>query len=141
MTNAIKRPRGRPKGSEIDDREVLSRIAELMVQGNAGNVAFAVRRVAGHDPSLIRRLQRKFRRDRDTLLRDARARLRRAATERETWLDEIERVTEPLTWHLKNDPTLQMMDALTLERQERLQKSFSQRSGKVTRANSPESRR
>lgn len=141
MTSEIKRPRGRPKGSEIDDREVLSRIAELLVQGNAGNVAVAVRRVAGHDPSLIRRLQRKFRRDRQTLLRDARRRLRRLAAERQTWLDEIERVTEPLTWHLKNDPTLQMMDALTLERQDRLKKAFAQRSGAASRANPPEGRR
>ena len=81
-----------------------------------------MRRFAGHEPSLIRRLQRKFRRDRDALLTAARARIEQAALDQETWRGEIERVTRPHDWRLEHDPALRTMDALRLETQERLTK-------------------
>jgi hypothetical protein len=129
MTKRVRSRRGRPKGSELDDRKLLSRIAGLLVQGKAGNVAAAVRQIAGHDPSLIRRLQRKFRRDRKALLAEARRTVERLALERQFWLDEIQRVTKPLDWHRENDPVLRAMAALNLEQQERLAKTFSKSSG------------
>ena len=122
MTNIPKRPRGRPKGSEIDDGVLLSQIADLLVESEAQNVAAAVRRIAGHDPSLIRRLQRKFKRDRSTLLAQAHAKAAQASAERETWIDEIQRVTRPLDWRQTKDPTMRVLDALERERQERLAK-------------------
>lgn len=124
MMIEAKRPRGRPKGSEIDDQQLLSRIALILVRGEAVNVAVAVRRLAGHDPSLIRRLQRKFRRDRDALLAAARTAAEQEARERETWIDEIERVTKPLDWHQAHDPAMRAMHALDREQQERLTKAF-----------------
>ena len=129
MIQRARSRRGRPKGSELDDRKLLSRIAGLLVQGRAGNVAAAVRQIAGHDPSLIRRLQRKFRRNREALLAEARRTAERLALERQVWLDEIQRVTKPLDWRRENDPFLRMMDALNLEQQERLAKTFSKSSG------------
>ncbi len=128
MSDRAKRSRGRPKGSEIDDRGSLIQIAVLLVEGQAGNVAAAVRMIAGHDPSLIRRLQRKFRRDREALLAEARRAIERAVLERETWWDEIQRVTQPMDWHLEHDPTLRTMNALDREQRQRLAKSFG-RSG------------
>ena len=124
MMTEAKRPRGRPKGSEIDDRQLLSRVALLLVLGEAGNVAAGVRRLAGHDPSLIRRLQRKFQRDRDVLLAAARSTAEREARERETWMEEIERVTKPLDWHQAHDPAMRAMHALDREQRERLAKAF-----------------
>ena len=124
MSDRTKRSRGRPKGSEIDDRGPLVQIAVLIVEGQAGNVAAAVRKIAGHDPSLIRRLQRKFRRDREALLAEARRIVERSVLERETWLDEIQRVTQPMDWHLEHDPTLRTMNALDREQRERLGKAF-----------------
>lgn len=125
MAENVKRPRGRPKGSEKDDSVALIRIAGLLLQGRADNVAAAVRLFAGNDPSLIRRLQRKFRRDRKALLSAARAITERRARERATWQDEIRRVTRPLDWVAENDPTLRVMGALALEKQERLSRSIS----------------
>jgi len=125
MAENVKRLRGRPKGSEKDDSITLVRIAGLLLQGRAENVAGAVRLLAGHDPSLIRRLQRKFRRDRKALLAAAREITDRRARERATWQDEIRRATRPLDWVTENDPTLRVMGALTLEKQERLSKSIT----------------
>ncbi len=124
MSDRAKRCRGRPKGSEMDDRGSLIQIAVLLAEGEAGNVAAAVRKIAGHDPSLIRRLQRKFRRDREALLAEARRIIERSVQERETWLDEIQRVTQPMDWHLEHDPTLRTMNALDRDQRERLAKAF-----------------
>ena len=56
----------------------------------------------------------------------ARARL---ALERQVWLDEVQRVTKPLDWRRENDPFLRALDALNLERQERMGKTFPKSSG------------
>jgi hypothetical protein len=125
MAENVKRLRGRPKGSEKDDSLALVRIAGLLLQGRADNVAAAVRLFAGNDPSLIRRLQRKFRRKRKALLAAAREITDRRARERATWQDEIRRVTRPLDWVAENDPTLRTMAALKLEKQERLTRSIA----------------
>lgn len=125
MAENVKRLRGRPRGSEKDDSIALVRIAGLLLEGRAANVAAAVRLLAGNDPSLIRRLQRKFRRDREALLAAAREITDRRAREQATWQDEIRRVTRPFDWVAENDPTLRMMEALALERQERLTKSLA----------------
>ena len=129
MTNTPQNRRGRPKGSEIDDGKALVQIADFLVEGRAGNVAAAVRLLAGHDPSLIRRLQRKFRRDREALLAAARSKAARLARERETWMDEIQRVTKPLDWHQEHDPAMRAMHALDREQQERLTKAFRRPAG------------
>ena len=124
MAQISKRRRGRPKGSELDDRAALAWIAEQLVQGEVKTVAAAVRRLAGHEPSLIRRLQRKFRRDRAALLAAARKRIAQAALDREIWRREIRRVTRPHDWRMEHDPALRTMEALRQESQERLTKSL-----------------
>ena len=68
------RRRGRPRGSGIPDQPTLERMADLLVRGGARNKTEAIRRLAGVDPSLIRRLQRKFKDDEWRLMADARAR-------------------------------------------------------------------
>ncbi len=129
VRQASLRTRGRPKGSEIDDGVALARIADILVQGESGNVAAAVRRFAGNDPSLIRRLQRKFRRDRHGLLASARERAELRARERQTWQDEIRRVTQPFAWQAERDPAMRVMDALSMEQQDRLAKLISKPRG------------
>ncbi len=124
MTDTLRRHRGRPKGSEIDDGKALSRIADILVEGRAHNVAAAVRLLAGHDPSLIRRLQRKFRRDREALLVAARTKAGQLALQEGIRQDQLLRATQPLTWRHEHDATTQLMDALILERQETLKKAF-----------------
>ena len=125
MTDAARRPRGRPKGSEIDDHGVLVQIADILVEGRAPNVAAAVRHLFGHDPSLIRRLQRKFRRDRDALLTAARSRAEEFALQEGVRQDQILRATEPLKWRQEHDVAAQLMNAVNLERQDSLKKSFT----------------
>ena len=127
MTDTPKRLRGRPKGSEIDDARAMLGIADILVQGRAPNVAAAVRLLAGHDPSLIRRLQRKFRRERETLLSAARVRADRLALQEGIRQDQIQRATQPSTWLHEHDAETQLMDALKLERQETLKKAFARR--------------
>lgn len=125
MSDTQRRHRGRPKGSEIDDGKALGQIADTLVEGRAGNVAAAVRLLAGHDPSLIRRLQRKFRRDRETLLVAAYAKAEQLALQEGVRQDQILRATRPLNWRHEHDTTMQLMDAVNLDRQETLKKAFS----------------
>ncbi len=112
MTDTPRRHRGRPKGSEIDDGRALFQIADLLIEGRAHNVAAAVRLLAGHDPSLIRRLQRKFRRDRDTLLPAARAKAEQLALQEGIRQDQILRATQPMSWRHEHNVTTQLMDAV-----------------------------
>lgn len=125
MTETTRRPRGRPKGSELDDRKALSEMADLLVQTRARNVADAVRRIAGHDPSLIRRLQRKFQRDRETLLALASARAAQLALQEGVREDQILRSSRASRWRHEHDPATQLMDALDLDRRETLSKAFA----------------
>lgn len=125
MTRTERRPRGRPKGSEIDDQATLVQIADLLADGRARNVAAAVRLLAGHDPSLIRRLQRKFRRDRDALLVAARSRAEQFALQEGLRQDQILRTSDPLKWRQEHDVEAQLMNAVNLERQDSLKKSFT----------------
>jgi len=124
MTETLRRLRGRPKGSEIDDRKVLYQIADLLVEGHCKTVAAAVRIVSGDDTSLIRRLQRKFRRDRAVLISAARKRAEETALKEGVRQDQIRRTTQPLHWRHEHDAEVQVLDALTLERQEMLRKIF-----------------
>ena len=124
-TELAKRPRGRPKGSEIDDSGVLVQIADLLAEGRAQNVAAAVRILAGHDPSLIRRLQRKFLRDRDTLLAAARSRAEQFALQEGLRQDQMLRATDPQRWRQEHDAEVQLLNAVNLERQDSLRKSFA----------------
>jgi hypothetical protein len=128
MRDLRKRPRGRPKGSEIDDRVALSRIAGFLVDGQADNVAAAVRRVAGRDPSLIRRLQRKFRRDRAALLSEARRLANQQSREGQVWIGQMARASKPLQWHREHDPLMRTIDALNNEQEERLTRLASKSS-------------
>ena len=66
-----KRPRGRPKGSCLDDSATLSRIADLLASGAETSKTAAIRRLAGPDPSILRRLQRKFKDDQPALMNAA----------------------------------------------------------------------
>ena len=127
MTHTSQRRRGRPKGSELDDRQALLRIAEFLIEGRAQNVAAAVRLLAGHDPSLIRRLQRKFRRDREALMAAAHAQAAQLALQDGVRQDQFLRATQPLTWRHEHDADTQLLDALALDRQETLKKSFDRR--------------
>lgn len=61
MQQAAHRPRGRPRGSGLPDRPTLERVADLLVAGKAATKTEAIRRLAGENPSVVRRLQRKFR--------------------------------------------------------------------------------
>ena len=124
MTETLPRRRGRPKGSEIDDGPALSRIADCLIEGQARNVAAAVRLQAGHDPSLIRRLQRKFRRDREVLLAAARARAERLALEDGIRQNQILKATQPLHWRQHHDAYTQLLDAANLDRQDALKRAF-----------------
>lgn len=127
MTHTPQRQRGRPKGSEIDDGQALIRVAEFLIEGRAQNVAAAVRLLAGHDPSLIRRLQRKFRRDREALMAAAHAQAADMALQDGARQDQFLRATQPLTWRHEHDADTQLLDALALDRQETLKKSFARR--------------
>ena len=71
MVEQDKRPRGRPVGSCLDDAATLARIADLLVSGEKSSKTAAIRRVAGPDPSGVRRLQRKFRDDQPALMNAA----------------------------------------------------------------------
>lgn len=125
MTDNLRRQRGRPKGSEIDDGQALSRIADFLVEGRVRNVAAAVRLLAGNDPSLIRRLQRKFRRDREQLLVAARKKAELLALQEGIREGQILRATQPLSWRHEHDATTQLIEAVNLERQETLKKAFT----------------
>ena len=127
MTDRPRRHRGRPKGSEIDDSRALLQIAEFLIEGRAQNVAAAVRLLAGHDPSLIRRLQRKFRRDAEKMLAAARAKAERLALEDGMRYEQLLRATQPLRWRHEHDATTQLLDALNLERQNALKKPGAHR--------------
>ncbi len=127
MNDRPQRGRGRPLGSGIDDGRALSQIADLLVEGRAYNVAAAVRILVGHDPSRIRRLQRKFRPQREALLAAARSRAEEFALQEGVRQDHILRATQAQRWRHEHDPALQLMDALDRERQETLKKSFGRR--------------
>ncbi len=68
MAECGKRPRGRPKGSCLDDAATPARLADLLVAGEKSSKTAAIRRLAGPDPSVVRRLQRKFRDDQPALI-------------------------------------------------------------------------
>ena len=127
MNDTSQRSRGRPQGSGIDDDRALSQIADFLVEGRARNVAAAVRILAGHDPSLIRRLQRKFRLERDALLAAARSKAEQVALQEGVRQDHILRATQAQKWRHEHDPALQLMDALDRERQETLRRVFGRR--------------
>lgn len=127
MTETSQRHRGRPNGSGIDDVSALMRIADLLIEGQAQNVAAAARLLAGHNPSLIRRLQRKFRHNRSALLAAARLRAEHAALQEGIRQNQILRATQPLAWRHVHDPSIQLTDALTREREETLKRVFGHR--------------
>lgn len=54
------RRRGRPRGTGLPDRPTLERVADLLVAGKAATKTEAIRLMAGDNPSVVRRLQRKF---------------------------------------------------------------------------------
>ena len=127
MTKTPQRQRGRPKGSGLNDTPAMMRIADLMVEGRAQNVAAAARLLAGNDPSLIRRLQRKFRHNRSTLMAAAQVRAEQAALQEGARQNQILRATQPLAWRHAYDPSMQLTDALTREREETLKRIFGRR--------------
>ncbi len=79
MTSQNKRGRGRPIGTGKDDAPTLSKVADLIVANPALRPTTAIKRVLDRlDPSIIRRLQVKWRAGKEEYL--AQARSRRAVT-------------------------------------------------------------
>ena len=75
MNKLTKRSRGRPKGSGKDDSAFLKRVADLLLQNPDMKPTTAIKRVIGVDnPSNIRRLQVKWKANREALLAAARER-------------------------------------------------------------------
>jgi hypothetical protein len=83
MNDTPKRRPGRPKGSAIQDQELQARIADLLVSRRASNVAVATRLAVKKEPglarvhskkALVRRMQARFKENRDTLMAEARHR-------------------------------------------------------------------
>lgn len=124
MTKQARR-RGRPEGTEIDDHAALEQIADCLVERRARNIAAAVRIFATDDPSLIRRLQRKFNSDRKALLRAARLRAETMALREGEREVQIQRATQPADWRHGHDAVTQLMEAVSLERSEVLKKTFA----------------
>jgi hypothetical protein len=69
------RKRGRPKGTGIDDRQVLNKIADLIVANPAIKRTSAIKKVGITNPSIVRRLRDKFAEEEISLMADARRRL------------------------------------------------------------------
>ncbi|MEZ5926301.1 MAG: hypothetical protein R3D57_18170 [Hyphomicrobiaceae bacterium] len=69
-----KRQRGRPKGSGINDRETLLRIAEIIAANPAIKPTTAIKQAGITNPSTIRRLRDKFSAQGDQLLAEVRGR-------------------------------------------------------------------
>jgi hypothetical protein len=75
MNNNDKRGRGRPIGTGKDDSYTLSRVADLIAANPALRPTTAIKRVLDTlDPSIIRRLQVKWRAGKDEHLAQARSR-------------------------------------------------------------------
>lgn len=62
------RKRGRPKGTEIDDSDVLGKIAELIFCSPSLKPTTAIKRLGIYDESVIRRLREKWKKQREELL-------------------------------------------------------------------------
>lgn len=71
--------RGRPA---IDDTSYLMQIANLLAEGKATTPRSAIQRVVGSDDSVIRRLQRKWRKDGKIYLASAKKRHQEQQTQR-----------------------------------------------------------
>jgi hypothetical protein len=69
------RKRGRPKGTGIDDRQVLNKIADLIAANPAIKRTSAIKKVGITNPSIVRRLRDKFAEEEISLMADARRRL------------------------------------------------------------------
>ena len=75
MNTSMKRGRGRPVGTGKDDAPTLSRMADLMLANPNLRATTAMKRILDTvDPSVIRRLQVKWRAEADRYLEQARAR-------------------------------------------------------------------
>ena len=75
MTSQSKRGRGRPIGTGKDDAPTLSKVADLIVANPALRPTTAIKRVLDKlDPSIIRRLQVKWRAGKEEYLTQARSR-------------------------------------------------------------------
>lgn len=70
----VKRQRGRPKGTGINDRETLVRIAEIIAANPSLKPTTAIKQAGVTNPSTIRRLRDKFSEEGDRLLADVRSR-------------------------------------------------------------------
>lgn len=69
-----KRQRGRPKGTGINDRDTLMRIAEIVAANPALKPTTAIKQAGVTNPSTIRRLRDKFAEQGDQLIAEARSR-------------------------------------------------------------------
>lgn len=69
-----KRQRGRPKGTGINDRDTLMRIAEIVAANPSLKPTTAIKQAGITNPSTIRRLRDKFSEQGDQLIAEARAR-------------------------------------------------------------------
>ena len=71
---SVKRQRGRPKGTGINDRETLVRVAEIISANPSLKPTTAIKQAGVTNPSTIRRLRDKFSENGDQLLADVRGR-------------------------------------------------------------------
>ncbi len=71
---SVKRQRGRPKGTGINDRETLVRVAEIIAANPSLKPTTAIKQAGVTNPSTIRRLRDKFSEMGDQLLADVRSR-------------------------------------------------------------------
>lgn len=69
-----KRQRGRPKGTGINDRDTLLRIAEIVAANPSLKPTTAIKQAGITNPSTIRRLRDKFSEQGDQLIAEARTR-------------------------------------------------------------------
>ena len=70
----VKRQRGRPKGTGINDRETLVRVAEIIAANPSLKPTTAIKQAGVTNPSTIRRLRDKFSEQGDQLLAEVRGR-------------------------------------------------------------------
>lgn len=79
MTQKTGRKRGRPPGAGIDDAPRLQKIAALMAADPKLRLTTAIKKSGVYDPTPISRLRRKWKKEGERLLAEAREKARRAA--------------------------------------------------------------
>ncbi|NOX94793.1 MAG: hypothetical protein GXP04_06750, partial [Alphaproteobacteria bacterium] len=90
--------RGRPKGSGIDDSDVLNRIAELILANSSLKPTTAIKKLGIYDDSIIRRLREKWKLSKGELLSvaTAKAAMHRSRPKPSQYVRGLGEVTKPI---------------------------------------------